>query len=347
MRSLKQSGVLLTAVELLLRKWRGGVQRVLGVFVPSGEKSGEGILNATFHSISVPNSLQGDIPNYADDPVYNLGSKTTSDVGNTASSLLFSPDSKLSDISGQIAQSQNKRVHIFDYVTVRSEDVRNEMFSRGDQGLVNISELLPKIGPEGQPLYFIDQLPVTTPISVHRHGLRVKSESTYFVQPALLGAGNDFWNRKSQILKWNVLLDMWDQHNHEYLSGSISMRGLPGIRVGYRIDRPELNLSFYVERVSHTWTYPGHMSTQISVTRGQPTAGNAALDYYPPEPNTDSNNQKKQELGRIFEVGKDVDGQPYPPPGTYTHDRVEPKSRSNKKSGIEQILPSGVIKKSR
>lgn len=72
------------------------------------------------------------------------------------------------------------------------------------------------------------------------------------------------------IARWLLLQDHWYQHNPEYLSGEITMRGAPEIRVGYRLDIKERNMSLYVESVNHMWTYGGAMTTSLGVTRGQP-----------------------------------------------------------------------------
>jgi murein DD-endopeptidase MepM/ murein hydrolase activator NlpD len=76
---------------------------------------------------------------------------------------------------------------------------------------------------------------------------------------------------RSAITRWALLNDHWYQHNLEYLSGTIRMRGAPEIRVGYRLDIDDVKrpLSFYVEGVAHNWTFPGTMETTLTVTRGQ------------------------------------------------------------------------------
>jgi hypothetical protein len=48
------------------------------------------------------------------------------------------------------------------------------------------------------------------------------------------------------------------------------MRGAPEIRAGYRLDLPDRNMSFYIEGVSHQWSYGQPMTTTLQVTRGQP-----------------------------------------------------------------------------
>jgi murein DD-endopeptidase MepM/ murein hydrolase activator NlpD len=80
----------------------------------------------------------------------------------------------------------------------------------------------------------------------------------------------DGGSTRRQILRWALLQDHWYQHNLEYLSGRIDMRGAPEIRVGYRLDIQERNMSFYVEGVNHTWSYPNSMKTNLQVSRGQP-----------------------------------------------------------------------------
>ncbi len=72
-----------------------------------------------------------------------------------------------------------------------------------------------------------------------------------------------------QIARWAILLDHWYQHNTEYLSGSIDMRGAPEIRPGYRLDLPERELSFYIEAVTQSWDVNKDLITNLQVTRGQ------------------------------------------------------------------------------
>ncbi len=75
---------------------------------------------------------------------------------------------------------------------------------------------------------------------------------------------------RQQIARWALLQDHWYQHNLEYLSGQIDMRGAPEIRVGYRLDIKERRTSFYVESVQHSWQFPDELQTSLQVTRGQP-----------------------------------------------------------------------------
>jgi len=74
----------------------------------------------------------------------------------------------------------------------------------------------------------------------------------------------------AQVVRWSLLQDHWYQHNIEYMSGMVECRPAPEIRVGYRLDLADRDLSFYVESVSHNWTFGGHMATVVQCTRGQP-----------------------------------------------------------------------------
>ena len=90
---------------------------------------------------------------------------------------------------------------------------------------------------------------------------------------------------RTQLIRWAVLQDHWYQHNLEYLSGRIDMRGAPEIRVGYRLDVAERDLSFYVEAVQHSWRFPNNMNTSLMVSRGQP---NNPFPMYVLPPKTNS-----------------------------------------------------------
>lgn len=85
-------------------------------------------------------------------------------------------------------------------------------------------------------------------------------------------AESDVDNRaiRNMLARWTILQDHWYQHNKEYLSGDLTVRPAPEIRVGYRLDIPERAMSFYIEGVQHDWQHPNKMTTNLQVTRGQP-----------------------------------------------------------------------------
>jgi len=129
------------------------------------------------------------------------------------------------------------------------------------------------------------------------------AEDTPRTTTALVGHV-DTPSTRRQIARWALLNDHWYQHNIEYLSGSIDMRGAPEIRVGYRLDLADRNLSFYVEGVTHNWTYGKDMTTTLHVTRGQPN--NPYPGYVMPyisgfDP-TETQRQTASRLGTYFIV---------------------------------------------
>jgi len=230
------------------------------------------------------------------------GGFSTIDVGHEY--VYTSPFSGGNSGTGTVdAKDQPTTWHILDYMTIRNEDVVSESYTRGDIQISNIRELNMAIMPdfEVQRATIRDILPIINPVSIYRNGIRVAlNNSTSFIQYMLVGGSSDHSWHQALGFRWAIMLDMWEQHNHEYLMGTIAMRGMPGLRIGYRIDRKELGLSFYVQSVSHSWEYPGAMMTQISVGRGQPLEEDRVLKYYEPEPMTNSNEQQRMELGRLF-----------------------------------------------
>ena len=103
-----------------------------------------------------------------------------------------------------------------------------------------------------------------------------------------------------QLARWSLLQDHWFQHNSEYLSGSVEMRGAPEIRVGYRLDLPDRALSFYVESVNHSWQFPNDMVTILQVTRGQPNEPFPL--YIPPVPHKKQGKDGDSRLAKFFVI---------------------------------------------
>jgi hypothetical protein len=69
-----------------------------------------------------------------------------------------------------------------------------------------------------------------------------------------------------------MLIDHWYQHNTEYLTGTMQTRGMPEIRVGYRLDVIERGESYYVEGVNHQWVVTEQgttLQTGLTLSRGQ------------------------------------------------------------------------------
>ena len=117
-----------------------------------------------------------------------------------------------------------------------------------------------------------DAQPIVNPVSIARHGLRVRTYNTKFARFSKKHKnfdGVDNFGTRRKLIRWALMLDHWYQHNVEYLNGSMQTRGLPEIRVGYRLDVYERRESYYVEGVNHSWEYPGPLTTALTLSRGQ------------------------------------------------------------------------------
>jgi hypothetical protein len=161
-----------------------------------------------------------------------------------------------------------------DVIPIYNTDVTGSSLGRSDEEVSNVQQMTGKyVGGSGDSIYFQSYhqnfQPVVNEISIARHGLRTQDYSTTFnfYKDVQGGVGTDMALRN--LVRWQLLLDHWNQHNVEYLSGSISLRGMPEIRVGYRVDWVDRNESYYVESVSHSWQYGQPLTTSIQVTRGQ------------------------------------------------------------------------------
>lgn len=76
--------------------------------------------------------------------------------------------------------------------------------------------------------------------------------------------------------KYTAMLKAWFEKNHEYLSGTLTLRGKGSIKVGQRLILEDRNLEFYIEGVSQTFTVYRGWTTNVEVTRGMPV--NAKID---------------------------------------------------------------------
>lgn len=158
-----------------------------------------------------------------------------------------------------------------DVVTIRNVDVDNYVTGRGDQECVNLSWVYPQGGEQQNTEYIIPGIqPIVNHVNIFRSGLREMVTRSPFAN--IVDGSNDTFTEYwlYQVTRWALLLDHWNQHNREYLSGVIETKGRPDIRVGYRLDWEETSESYYVESVTNTWNVEsGSVSQSIQVTRGQ------------------------------------------------------------------------------
>lgn len=163
-----------------------------------------------------------------------------------------------------------------DVVKIFTSDMTDSDVARSDADIFNLFELYseaPNI--EMWKFELAEILPILTPVSIRRHGMRLRTANTKFAnysRDQLCHSGGsaiDNSTTRRNLVRWALLMDHWYQHNIEYLSGTINLRGMPEIRVGYRLDWVDRHESYYVESVNHQWSFPGVMRTTVQVSRGQ------------------------------------------------------------------------------
>lgn len=178
----------------------------------------------------------------------------------------------LNDMLKELNPSSTAYKHL-DVAVISVRDIINENIGRGDADVCNLIELYSD-GFMGKHMKFLAQdfQPLCTPVSIVRHGLRVRTYNTRFARfssKISTQQGIDSAGTRSKLARWILMLDHWYQHNIEYLQGTMTTRAFPEIRVGYRLDIDERHESYYVEAVGHSWQYPEPMTTTFTLSRGQ------------------------------------------------------------------------------
>lgn len=174
-----------------------------------------------------------------------------------------------------------------DVVTIVDQDVTGSQLGRSDQDVINFFDITSSDAIGKIWAYVLnDIMPIITPVSIERHGLRRQSLWTKFAnygRDQLCATGSsavDSAAVRRNLVRWALLSDHWYQHNAEYLSGTITMRGRADIRVGYRLDWLGRNESYYVEHVQQQWEFMKPLTTTVQVSRGQRNDNYPA--YIPP-----------------------------------------------------------------
>ncbi len=209
-----------------------------------------------------------------------------------------------------------------DVVTITKQDVTSSNLGRSDEDLFNLFQLTPRgSGLLNQQFRSIltNFSPVINHVSVARNGLRVWEGTTQFANYAPTGDCQTIDNKKGgtpdsaavrrNLVRWQLLLDHWYQHNVEYLSGTITLRNRPEIRPGYRLDWVDRGESYYVEGVTNAVSYPSAAQTTLQVVRGQ--RNDPFPVYIPPVFLNDANGvvttisgdrSETGRLGKFFEI---------------------------------------------
>jgi hypothetical protein len=235
-------------------------------------------LDLTRYSISAPNN-RGDKGNIGFVPFGPIFAEGINQTGRHIYDYQTSNVPPLTPVRGDFNKDAKAQRHI-DSVTIYNTDVTHSQLGRSDNDIYNLFELYSNgIGIEDYKWMMSDIFPIMTPVSILRNGLRLKQSNTSFaayyrdagtdnLRGTIDDANGDGQVRKN-LIRWTLLMDSWAQHNLEYLSGTIVLRGMPEIRVGYRLDWEDHSESYYVDSVNHTWTFPDILSTTLTVSRGQ------------------------------------------------------------------------------
>ncbi|MCF6205345.1 MAG: lytic transglycosylase domain-containing protein [Sulfurovum sp.] len=174
-----------------------------------------------------------------------------------------------------------------DVVTIEDTDVINANVGRSDNDISNFVTMFAEDSMAALYKYIFHMfMPITNAVSIARNGLRVAEKSSRYANydgTATCGSKRGQHETLRNMTRWMLLVDHWDQHNIEYLTGEITLRGMPEIRVGYRLDWKDRRESYYVESVSHGWAYGKEMVTRVQVVRGQ--RNDPFPSYVPPRTN--------------------------------------------------------------
>jgi hypothetical protein len=130
----------------------------------------------------------------------------------------------------------------------------------------------------GADSYLPGSIPIINNESIQKHSLRpyiVSSDFLPFNDPL---AGRGFLTLAANWLK---RLHDWYGVAHMQLSGTLhTTRVFPEIRIGEKVSerRSDGDVSYYVESVENSWTYPGAGASTLTVTHGEIEADEALLD---------------------------------------------------------------------
>lgn len=111
-----------------------------------------------------------------------------------------------------------------------------------------------------------------SPLEVQVEGLAISVDPT---------TGHNSLVSMSQA--FSAKLKAWFEKNHEYLSGTITVRGKGSYRIGQRLLRKGIKREFYIEGVTQSFNVFSGWTTTLQVTRGMSTGTAPDHDNYLPK----------------------------------------------------------------
>lgn len=169
-----------------------------------------------------------------------------------------------------------------DVVRVYPDEVIEDTLARTDREIVNLLSVVPQ-GLLGETTRFALRyvFPIVSPVSISRHGLRVKQSQTRFHGVGRGDQSRDIDGGETErfLARMGLLQEHWFQHNSQFWSGELTMHYNPRVRPGMRLDLGDY--SFYVKQRRSSWRFAQQEGrTHVLVTRGQPN--NPFPVYVPP-----------------------------------------------------------------
>lgn len=171
-------------------------------------------------------------------------------------------------------------------VEVDATEVTHEDFGKSDTDTKNWfrvyvdAHYLSESAVDSSKYGYINQL------SMQRSGLRKLDPHTSFCGDLSKSLTAEDGFNKGELDKWARVLAEWNAHNDLLLNGTLTTRLRPDAKVGRRLDytnnRSGELLSFFIERVTHTFQYPGASTTSFSLTRGverESTRASSSLSF--------------------------------------------------------------------
>ncbi len=171
----------------------------------------------------------------------------------------------------------------FNYWALRCVGAGGSSFNTG--AAIQSATTRPAGQPGNTPIYDLD--------SIRKHGLRRYEQSTRYVPLNAAGAiagspqSGDLWLRI--VSQWLRMIHDWYVIAPQQYTGTLHLASLnPKIRLGDRVQETRLSAAgygdetwdYYVEGVSHSYRYPNHGETSLSVTRGQPQSASFLQRQY-------------------------------------------------------------------
>lgn len=168
--------------------------------------------------------------------------------------------------------SHDKFAHIEGY-ELRETEVIQEDLGKSDADIRNWIRVYPDAQFLGADIVNVAGVGYSDKFSMARAGLRKLEPTTNAFAEFNRSLVDVNQGIASGLLQeWSGLLAEWNVVNDRMLAGTMTTRLRPDIHVGRRLDytnsRTGEHLSFYIEGVSHSFTYPGASTTTLTLTRG-------------------------------------------------------------------------------